>query len=497
MLRLPFRPPDSVLNALLAFATGGMLILAFPRFNFTYLAAVALAPLLVALAREPRPLGRFLLGWLAGIVSWFGVCYWIQFVLEAHGAMGALGSWGSFLLFCLAKGLHTAVFAVAAGAVMRRAYAAPAVAAMWVAVEWTHAPLGFAWLALGNAGASMSVPMKLAPYTGVYGLSFAFALMSAVVATVVMGRRRREMAWVGALLLLYLLPALPAARSGTERAVLVQPNLPQTHEWTWSDLAKARVELAALSLQTSLRGDGTAPRLLVWPEVPAPFVWDGDAEFRDQMARLARAARTTLVFGVVAHNSDGEPLNSAVLLGPDGREVGRYDKMNLVPFGEFVPPGLGFVNRITQSAGDFRPGTNLEAFPSGDRRIGTFICYEAALPGFVRRFTEAGAEVFVNISNDGYFGRSAAREQHLSLVRMRAAENSRWILRSTNDGITVVVDPAGRLTDYTPPYRREALDTRFSFTGERTLYSRFGDWFPLICAIAAAAAFIPRRRRAA
>jgi apolipoprotein N-acyltransferase len=136
-------------------------------------------------------------------------------------------------------------------------------------------------------------------------------------------------------------------------------------------------------------------------------------------------------------------------------------------------------------------------FPAGGRRAGTFICYEAALPHFVRRFSGEGAEVFVNISNDGYFGHSAAREQHLSLVRMRAAENRRWILRSTNDGITVTVDPAGRILDYTPPYARDALDTSFSFVSDKTVYTRYGDWFPLLCAIAAGVALIPRRRRAA
>ena len=484
-----------MLNILLALATAGLLILAFPRFNFAFLAAVAIAPLLVALARETRPWRRLLLGWLSGIAYWAGTCYWIQFVLEVHGGLGVFGSWGAFLLFCVSRALPLAVFGLAAGVVIRRVYAVPVVAAIWVALERTNAPLGFAWQALGNAGINMSVPLRLAPYTGVYGLSFVFAMMGTAVAVALLRQRRREMAWLGALLLLYLLPGLPDARSGAERAVLVQPNLSQTQDWTWSALTQARVDIAALSLQTALRGDGTPPRLLVWPEVPAPFLYDGDPEFRQQMIRLARAARTTLVFGAVARAPDGAPLNSAVVLGPGGEFLGRYDKMNLVPFGEFVPPLFGFVNRITQGAGDFQPGKSLMVFPAGGRRFGTFICYEAALPHFVRRFSRAGAEVFVNISNDGYFGHSAAREQHLSLVRMRAAENHRWILRSTNDGITVAVDAAGRLVDYVPPFERDALDTRFAFVSDETVYARYGDWFPLVCAIAGVAALIPRRRR--
>ncbi|MCC7176025.1 MAG: apolipoprotein N-acyltransferase [Bryobacterales bacterium] len=485
------------MNVLLALATAGCLILAFPRFNLAFLAAVALAPLLVALAREPRHGRRFLLGWLAGAVSWGWVCYWIQFVLNVHGGLGAAESWGAFLLFCLYKGLPMAVFGLAAGPLMRRVYAVPAVAAVWVALEWTHGPMGFAWLTLGNAGANMSVPLRLAPYTGVYGLSFALAMMGTAVAVAVLRRRRLEMAWLGALLLLYVLPDLPAPKSGGERAILLQPNLSQTQDWTWSALTKTRVDLAALSLQTALRGGATPPRLLVWPEVPAPFVYDSDPELREQMIKLARATQATVVFGVVGHSAEGQPLNSAVLIGPDGRYLGRYDKMNLVPFGEYVPPMFGFVNRITGGAGDFHPGTAPMVFPAGGHKAGVFICYEAALPGFVRRFAAQGADVFVNLSNDGYFGRSAAREQHLSLVRMRAAENHRWILRSTNDGITVAVDVAGRILDYTPPYQRDALDTRFSYSGETTLYTRYGDWFPLVCAAAGLAGLAGNRRRVA
>ena len=121
--------------------------------------------------------------------------------------------------------------------------------------------------------------------------------------------------------------------------------------------------------------------------------------------------------------------------------VSRYDKVNLVPFGEFVPWPFGFANKISTEVGDFAPGQRVVVSPVGDHKIGTFICYESVFPNFVRKFAADGAEVLFNISNDGWFGKSAAREQHLSMVRMRAAENRRWILRSTNDGITATIDP--------------------------------------------------------
>jgi apolipoprotein N-acyltransferase len=223
---------------------------------------------------------------------------------------------------------------------------------------------------------------------------------------------------------------------------------------------------------------------VVWPEVPAPFLYDSDPVFRGEAQGIARGSRSSFLFGAVAHTPAGAPLNSAFMIGPGGEFLGRYDKMYLVPFGEFVPPLFGFVNRITQEAGDFAAGTRIVLFRSEGRRVGTFICYEAALPHSARLFAAAGAEVFVNISNDGYFGHSAARDQHLKIVRMRAVENRRWILRSTNNGITAAIDPAGRVLERLPVDRAAALQAHYSYVSEQTVYTRYGDWFPLLCAAA-------------
>ena len=473
-----------MLNLGLSIASAVLLILAFPGFDFSALAAVALAPLLAASARERRPLRRFLLGEIAGIVYWFGACYWIQFVLQVHGGMGAWGSWGAFLLFCLAKALHMAVFTLAAGVLMRRAYAIPAVAALWVAIERTHGPLGFAWQALGNAGIGMSIPLRIAPYAGVYGLSFVFVMLSAALALAALRRRRGELAWLPALPLLYLLPPLPEPRLGAERAVLVQPNISETEDWTAESFAGARTRLGYLTLQAVTAPVSPPPRLVVWPEVPAPFHYDSDPAFREEAIRLARLARSPFLFGTVAYTPAGAPLNSAVMLGAGGEFLGRYDKIYLVPFGEFIPPMFGFINRITQEAGDFAPGEKIVVFRAEGRRFGSFICYEAVFPHLVRRFAADGAEVFVNISNDGYFGHSSARDQHLKIVRMRAVENRRWILRSTNNGVTAAIDPAGRVLDRLPADRADALQARYSYLSEQTPYTRYGDWLPLLCAIA-------------
>ena len=481
------------MNLLLALASSALLILTFPRFSLVWLAPFALAPLLIAARRELSWKRRFLLGWAAGIVYWFGVCYWIEFVLAFHGGLGEIAGWAVFTLFALAKGLHMAVFTVFAGLLMRRWWATPSVAALWVAVEVTHGPLGFAWLTLGNAGIDMGVPLRVAPFTGVYGISFLFAMMGTAVAVAVLRRRRMEMLWLAPILLLPLLPEMPTAEPGRDTALLNQPNISETEDWTPESIERMKQEQLLLTLRGALAHPEKPPSIVVWPEVPAPLYYYDDPKFRTYVDNLARTLRAYLLIGIVAHTPGGGPLNSAVLVGPEGGPVSRYDKVNLVPFGEFVPWPFGFANKISTEVGDFVPGQRVVVSPVRDHHIGTFICYESVFPNFVRKFAASGAEVLFNISNDGWFGKSAARTQHLSMVRMRAAENQRWILRSTNDGITATIDPAGRVRGTLPPYVEAASYTGFNWIAQQTVYTRWGDWFPLVCASLALLGLVAER----
>jgi apolipoprotein N-acyltransferase len=462
-----------------------LLILIFPRFNLTWLAPIALTPIIIACARERSWKRRFLHGWLAGFIFWFGVCYWIQFVLEVHGGLGRWGGWATFALFAVLKGLHMAIFAALAGFLMRRWWAIPAVAALWTGLERTHANLGFTWLQLGNAGIDMPIPMRLAPILGVYGLSFVFALIACAIAILIL-RRPRELAWLLVLPLILLLPAAPPQDRGNQHALLVQPNIDPEMDWTTVSLARVERELAILS-------HSPGAHLIIWPEVPAPF-YPSDPQFRQYVETIARTEQSYFLFGGVAYQSENAPLNSAFLYDPSGAILDRYDKINLVPFGEFVPSIFIWVNRISKEAGDFVPGNRIVEFRVDGHKLGTFICYESAFPEFVREFTLGGAEVLVNISNDAYFGHTSAREQHLELVRMRAAENRRWILRATNDGITATVDPAGRIVDREPPYRELAAQVTFRNESNLTPYTRHGDWFAWGCLIVALALPILAKR---
>jgi len=480
------------MNYLLAALTGVILILLYPSFSYTVLAPIALTPLLFAMAREYRTKQRFLLGYIAGIIHWFGVCYWIQAVLANHGGVGEWGGWGAYVLFCLLKSIHFGVFSMLGAVVIRTRYGIPVIAALWAGLERTEGPLTmFQWLMLGNAGIDMGVPMRLAPITGVYGISFVFAMMSAIVAAALIRRPRKEFLWAAGLMLMFLLPSLPEEKEPQgASAVVVQPNISENQEWNHDAIDNMRQRLNLLSLQASLKPGQPPPSVIVWPEAPAPVYYSRDEVLRKQVTDLARITHSSILLGTVNYLDNGTPLNSAQFVRPDGTAAARYDKIYLVPFGEFIPAPFGFIKQITSEAGAFQPGTQIVTYENNGLKLGSFICYESAIPHLVREFSRQGAQALINISNDGYFGHSAAREQHLELVRMRAAENRRWIVRSTNNGMTSLVDPAGRVAQQIPSFMETT--GRFGFTpiSEVTLYAQYGDWFAWLCLGFAAAMLI-------
>jgi len=244
-------------------------------------------------------------------------------------------------------------------------------------------------------------------------------------------------------------------------------------------------ELERISIESARK----IPGIVVWPEVPAPFSLQG-AQFLTRAQRIARGAGGGFLVGVV----DWKPLpgggigatNSAALLDSNGALNFIYDKIHLVPFSEYVPwrNALSFAGSLTGLIGDFQHGSQYKVgrLPGGPFSV--YICYEAIYPNEVRRFTLAGAALFVNISDDGWFGGSSAPPQHLAMARVRAVENRRWMLRDTNTGVTVSVDPYGRIVARLPPDTRAELDAPYGFRTDITPYARWGDWLSWLCVIA-------------
>jgi len=240
--------------------------------------------------------------------------------------------------------------------------------------------------------------------------------------------------------------------------------------------------------------NSTHPDLVAWPESPAPFE-EPDPRFRRAIADIARNEQAPVIVGNIGMDYATEEqawhyYNSALVVGADGERVGRYDKIHLVPFGEYVPfeKLLFFARKLTGRVSKFNRGDTRKVFRLGGsdgqaHRYGVFICYEAVFADEVRQFAQLGAEVLVNISDDGWYGDTSAPWQHLNMARMRAIENRRWLLRDTNNGVTAVIDPYGQVRQSIPRHQADALPAQFGFRDDVTFYSAQGDVFAWVCAI--------------
>ena len=497
------------------------------------------------------PVQGFLLAYVCGILCYAGTCYWIYNTMRQYGGVSTPGAVGILILFCLYLALYHGLFGLlisllAGGSPLsRRALlSAPFV---WVAVELARTRItGFPWDLLGIAQVD-NVPLAhIATFTGAYGVSFEIMLVNTALAAAFVIQRDKVKRDKRKPLLLAALGAVVVLQAGRwivppplptdHTARLVQQNTPilEGAEWTkeyfdgtlrdltWISLKPPSLKPPSLKppgmetpgsnplgLNPSLtppnqNAPGSEPQhadLIVWPESPAPF-YTTDPIFRDAVSNLAREAQTWVLSGSLGvRNASQTPeqatqlYNSASLVSPGGEWVSRYDKVHLVPFGEYVPFKrlFAFAGGLTKEVGDFSRGASRAPLEADGSKLGVFICYESIFPDEVRQFAANGAQVFVNISNDGWYGDSGAYAQHLKQARMRAVENSRWLLRDTNTGVTASVDPYGRIVTSVPRKIRTVLQAPYALSNVTTFYTRHGDWFAYLCAIISVAALIVRR----
>ncbi len=497
------------------------------------LSMIALVPLLWALL-QPAAVKRrryvwesALVGYCCGVL-WFGLnCYWIYATMHVYGGLSPVISVGIVVLFSLILGLYFALFALLTALVRkgtgRVLYAACAVPVLWVAVEYLAAHLTCVpWDQLGYAEVDNLVLTRLAPWTGVYGLSLVLAGVNALWLGIFFARsKRRQVRFAaGALVVTCGLQAgslwQRAPQAAGSRAVMVQPNLrvgaglADENVWVgpaWALHTDKYLELSRETCSPYLLGmpqprpqrvervcfgEQGKPALVLWPESPSPFR-DGDPLFLLLLARLVRETGATAVVGAPVVEATGQAYNAALVVRPDGSREGRYDKIHLVPWGEYEPYKelFAFAGHLTQNVGDFTPGTSRGSFALPDgHRFGIFICYEAVFASEIRLFAKNGAQVFVNISDDGWYGDTSAPWQHLNMARMRAIENNRWIVRDTNSGVTAAIDPLGRVTESMQRHRLGELTADYGYRTGMTFYTRFGDVFAWVCEILSMAVLV-------
>lgn len=480
--------------------SGALLAACFPHYNQAYLVWIAGLPLLAALIFEPRLKRAYLLGALAGSVFLGASVYWFAGVMEHYGGMSPEAAIGVMALFLIVDSSYWGAFGLVVAWTARRSQGLGLLASpfLWVAMDLaqTYGYFGgFPWNLLGY-GIQASGLRQAAAVTGVYGLSFLALASTALAAWALIepspGRRRLAqialVAWVASLVITNRALQPPPIVEGQKLAILVQPNVPLNESaegwapWKNPGPLKHLVDLSLEKLQQTPPGAG-AP-LVVWSENSAPFYFDRDPVFRGAVERLAREARAYLIVG--ATNFVGgdlsKPLNSAIVLDPAGSVILQYDKIHLVPFGEYVPAWLGhWVGKITSEAGNFVPGSNYAPAPGAEGAIGVFICYEEIFPQLVRHLAPHGPGLLVNISDDAWYGDSSASYQTMEMARLRAVENRRYLLRATNDGITDIIDPYGRVLGTLPRHEQTVLAARFDYEGGETFYAGHGDVFAWLC----------------
>ncbi len=434
--------------------------------------------------------------------------------------------------FSLVLGLYFGVFGFGVFLV-RRATGSTRLALAFAPILWTGLELAGAritsvpWDQLGYSQVDNALVNQLAPWTGVYGISFILVAANALLAGVFLIRRKSG-SWVsgrwgwalcGAVLVIpgfcgvFFAPSKP---DPTATAVLVQLDLDvgAGNIWPgaeWDQHVAEFEKLAGEQCKTYIAGIpqtgastgeivcppyATHPDVVVWPEAPAPF-FEQDPRFQKAMAEVAQAEQAPLIVNGVGSDFSKEQREwldhvSAMVFRADGREIGRYDKIHLVPFGEYIPFSnvLFFAHKLTGKVAAYTPGVERNVFlldtqNGGSHRYGVFICYEAVFADEIRQFARHGAEVFVNISDDGWYGDTSAPWQHFNMTRMRAIENRRWILRDTNTGVTAVIDPYGSVRQSIPRHQEDALPAEFGFRSDITFYAAHGDVFAWLCAILA------------
>jgi len=487
--------------------SGAALSLSYIGLHFSIYSWVCIGLLLLSVfGASPRV--AFGCGFLHALLFVFTSVPWIATVLTVHGGLSVAGGWGVLLLIAMAWGILIGTFAWSVQRLSRRSIGLACFGApfIWITFEFVreHLPeISFPWNLLGYPAAENLALVQLTAITGIYGLSFLVAAFNSLLAwtissTSVILRKRIVIAATAAAILLIVslaVPSLVPREQPHHFARAAQLNFPEVESYppNWFQVHAADLdEITRISLAPSAQ----KPDLLVWPEAPAPFSFQ-DSQFAKIASALATKFDHPFLVGSIEWKPPVDPsdvvppatlvpYNSALLFDSQGQRLFVYDKVHLVPFGEYEPFPLihHVVASVTSDVGGFHKGNKyLVGQLPGGKAFGVFICYEAIYPGEVRHFAASGAQLLINISNDGWFGRSAAAEQHLRMVRVRAVENRRWIVRSTNNGFTVSIDPYGRIYQPLLPDVRAAVDFPYDYRTDRTIYTRFGDWFAWLCVL--------------
>ncbi|PIP08950.1 MAG: apolipoprotein N-acyltransferase [Syntrophobacteraceae bacterium CG23_combo_of_CG06-09_8_20_14_all_50_8] len=488
-----------------AVISGILLALSFPKYGTGIVAWMALVPLLISLNTGTLK-SALMAGLTTGFVFNVGIVYWIASVVVNYGYLPPAVGLLAMLLLAAYLSLYVALFA--GGVVyLRDRRVSPVIAAplLWTSLEYvkSHLLTGFPWENLGYSQYLYIPFIQISDITGIYGITFVIVFINAIIsdlATVfVRGagkgeKKRLIMEFLCGALLLVALWAYGSIRilqveKELEKAPslnvsLIQGNIDQNIKWN------PQYQNETLEIYKSLSLSASPPRsgIIVWPETAAPFYFQEMDFMAREVVKVAMTSGNWLLFGSPSYmrrQGVASFLNSAFLLSPEGKNAGRYDKVHLVPYGEYVPlRGLfPFISKLAAGVGDFKAGEGYHPLFLNNCKIGVLICYEGIFPEGSRTYRQQDADLLVNITNDAWFGRSSAPYQHLSMTAFRAVENRLYLLRAANTGMSAIIDPTGKIISHTNLFAVATLKGKVRFIDNRTFYMAYGDVFVYLCLI--------------
>ncbi len=493
------RPGDAVL--ILALLSGILLALSFPQYGHPVLAWVALAPLIVALFELHHSWPAFrrgravLLGFVSGLAYFGGTVYWTGTVVSQFGGLSAPVGIVVAALLAAYLALFPALFTLCLGWLgakygRRAILLAPAV---WVSTELarTYFWSGFPWLLLGYSQTTVLPVAQFASIVGVFGMSALVAMVSTSLAYFAVSRTRGSIITVGATAAALVAIAVWGAKRLEKnelvtqgrpvRVALIQGNIPQDQKWDERQADNIRNTYLTLTREAAAKG----AQLVLWPESSTPLPYMDDKAGGERIRAVVRETGIELLLGSDDINHQTKSYyNAAFLVRKDGTVAGVYQKMHLVPFGEFVPLQqlLFFVGPLVEQVGGFTPGPEMVVLPTSHGPISTAICYEIVFPRLVGESVARGSQLLTTITNDAWYGHSSAPYQHFLQAQMRSIEQGRYLARAANTGITGFVDPYGRVLGKTEIFERAILVGEVRLLDGRTIYGRIGDLFAYICA---------------
>ena len=484
-------------NILFAILSGALLILSFPKYGWGFVAWFAFIPLLFALHRVTSIRQALLLGFITGVVGYTGIIYWIVYVVVNYGYLPVyLGIIIMLLLACYLS-VYLAIFA--AGIVYFRwkipLYLTGPV--LWICLEYCKSQLftGFPWENLGYSQYLNLYLIQFADILGVFGLSFLIILVNVSLFEIITKRSKREYI-IAAVVSLILISAyiygifrvnninklLQNESTPSMEVSLIQGNIDQSIKWNQNFQKETLNIYEDISLK-NIPADGG---LIVWPETAIPFNFQDENDLRNQIKNLSIKTKSNFIFGSMSYFRRSHHVdfyNSAYLLSPEGEVQGRYDKVHLVPYGEYVPLRnvFPFINGLTAGIGDFSRGNGYIPLSLAERKIGVLICYEGILSYAARMYKKESAELLVNITNDAWFGSTSAPYQHISMTIFRAVETRLYLVRAANTGISAIIDPRGQIVAKTNIFQKDSLKGKVKFLNIPTFYAEHGDILVGVC----------------